>query len=869
MTKAPGDDDGHPTRTLASDSGEHEIEPSVKIKMGGSKNDPVTNTDCAHDVSNDDDDNIAALIDESQDPTPASNDGQYHISDAANNNGPAPAPPAGKNENNTLSQLSNNMINYLDQEDQDQAVASSLRDSLTAAPPSLGLRHRGRNSRTNDAISSASYNSAKIANEAKNDQMNQRFARQQQSSQTNQQQGGGGRGRVGGGLPSPSSTKNNKQTPSSRRRGETAYSVSLDEDVATVDKLLIRIAYGVILTWISLVAFSYWIVPPDCIQWYEGTERNAALVELSILSTAVIMKHFPLLWEMNFMDTLTEGGGGGRGGTGGSRDGMDGDTSNGVSPRRKAILTASMGGTQFSGILAGGLVTQCIAVLTATIMVCFPVPVMIDPVLGSRVHFMRWCEWIPLAGYMTLMTECIDAPEYDGEKLTHPWKVKFTVSALESISTLCGLVFPFCTNFFVWMAAMVFSCVTYSAIIVRYFEKRRLFVSCVWRGGGSVDEIELFERARMSLALHGVCSVVWTLITLNYFVTSAGHLIVPKTWVFMHDPAATMIGECFMDLLAKCLYMALIIEAHHTAFDEAKRANRRLAELRNTMSVVWENSSDTIAISVQKMSGNVTSMVSPSFFRPALIARQQQHGKMEDLSAIILEHSNAVLKSKRGSITNVSKVEGDALPEVAFKLLQKADFASVDLHSAGNSGSFEYIGQNNDAMTSLVVAFTDMLARAWQNRAEEFVFEHDTVLENGSVRTKFEVKVTRLEANTVMTVVRNVSERFRRFEAEKRFVFETTARQKDAEANRFTRHEVKNGLLAAIEICGTVREQLSDDFSLVRHDLGYKIDTNVSEENVSGRIETMAELDTTLHEVLDIVLAETVSCFVMKCLTLY
>ena len=105
--------------------------------------------------------------------------------------------------------------------------------------------------------------------------------------------------------------------------------------------------------------------------------------------------------------------------------------------------------------------------------------------------------------------------------------------------------------------------------------------------------------------------------------------------------------------------------------------------------------------------------------------------------------------------------------------------------------------------------------------------------------------------------MRDVSERYRRFEAEKRFVFETTARQKDAEANRFTRHEVKNGLLAAIEICGNVREQMSDDFSLFQKDVNHA--NLISEESVASRVESITELDRTLHEVLDIVLAETVS----------
>eukprot|EP00571_Detonula_confervacea_P014780 CAMPEP_0172301060 /NCGR_PEP_ID=MMETSP1058-20130122/3025_1 /TAXON_ID=83371 /ORGANISM="Detonula confervacea, Strain CCMP 353" /LENGTH=1228 /DNA_ID=CAMNT_0013011053 /DNA_START=186 /DNA_END=3872 /DNA_ORIENTATION=+ len=631
---------------------------------------------------------------------------------------------------------------------------------------------------------------ARLANEAKNDRVGRRLSEISSSSKT--------------------SKESNKLRTTS----------SLNEDVAHVDRLLIRISFGVVSCWVALVVISYWIVPSGSIQWYEGTERNAAFVELSILSTVVILKYFPFLWEMNCMGSAAPP-----------------SLERGGQPK-----TMMMGRTKISGILAGGFVVQIIAIMTMVIMVSFPVPVMIDPILGSRVHFIRWCEWVPLAGYMTLMTECIDAPEYDGDKFTQPWKTKLFVAGMQSLSTFCGLVFPFCTNLYVWLAVMILSCVTFSVLIFRYFEKRRLFKSCVWKGGGSVDEIELYQRASMSLALHGTCCTVWSLLTLSYFVTSAGHLFVPESWAFLHDHAATMIGECCMDLVAKCLYMALIIEAHHAAFDEATRADRRLAELRNTMGVVWENSSDTIAISVQKMSGNITSMISPSFFRSALLARQQQE---EDISAIVLEHRN------------IAQIKENELPDVGIQIIRKADFASVNLHAADNNGSFERLGRENETMTSLVVAFTDMLARAWQIKSGEVLFEHNATLEDGSVMTKFEVKVTRLEENAVVVVVRNVSERYRRFEAEKRFVFETTARQKDAEANRFTRHEVKNGLLAAIEICGNIREQMSGDISILRKENCHKNGTAFPDEN--GKMENMAELDMTLHEVLDIVLAETMA----------
>ena len=602
--------------------------------------------------------------------------------------------------------------------------------------------------------------------------------------------------------------------------------ISLDDDVANVDALLFRASTYSVITWIGLIFFAYWITPPEQIEWLEGTERNAALVELSILSTAVAMKHGPLFWEMNLFGTAPS-----------------------LESRHRRSMIGSL---RISGILAGGLVVQVIAVATMIIMVSFPVPVLIDPILKSRVHLIRWCEWTPLAGLMTLMTECIDAPEYDGEKLTQPWKKKILISALESISTFCGFIFPFCDNLIVWSVTMIISCVFYSTIIFRYFEKRRLFRTV--KRGRSVDEIELYDRARMSLSLHGMCCVAWTGITFMYFITSAGHFFVPKSWTLFHDTAVTMIGECFMDLVAKILYMALILEAHVAAFDEAKRANRRLAELRNTMSVVWENSSDTIAISVRKASGNVSTMISPSFFQPALIARQEVN--IDNISAVLLEIGNInTTNNRRDSITDCSKVDPRDLNGIGIRIIQKADFADIDLHSARRTNKFEPLSRN-DPMTPRAISFVDMLSRAWRTNMDELVFEHDAILQAGSSRTKFEVKLTRLEENAVVIVIRDVSERYRRFEAEKRFVFETTARQKDAEANRFTRHEVKNGLLAAIEICGNVREQISNDFNLFQK--ANMHDMLISEESVASRVENVAELDRTLHEVLDIVLAETV-----------
>ena len=293
--------------------------------------------------------------------------------------------------------------------------------------------------------------------------------------------------------------------------------------------------------------------------------------------------------------------------------------------------------------------------------------------------------------------------------------------------------------------------------------------------------------------------------------------------------------------------MALILDAHHAIFDESKRANRRLAELRNMMGVVWENSSDTIAISVRKISGNITSMVSPSFFRAELSAAERE--SIQDISAVVLEHSHAVMNSKRG------QTKGIQFSDVGIEVIRRQDFNSVDFHFYGDNVAHEYSDHENKDMTHLIRAFTEILVLAWQDDSEEVVFEYDTPADKGKKKTRYEVMLTRLDGNAKVLVVRNVSERFQRFEAEKRFVFETTARQRDAEANRFTRHEVKNGILAAIEICSNIRDHISHN------------NNRVGEGQMISEAKNVDELDHTLHEVLDIILAGTVSAFVRTDLT--
>jgi hypothetical protein len=106
-----------------------------------------------------------------------------------------------------------------------------------------------------------------------------------------------------------------------------------------------------------------------------------------------------------------------------------------------------------------------------------------------------------------------------------------------------------------------------------------------------------------------------------------------------------------------------------------------------------------------------------------------------------------------------------------------------------------------------MTSICELLVEAWKSKKYKDVLTKSLTQKKGHdiVSICCEATVTRVEDNALMIVIRDISERQKRFEAEKQVVSESTARQKDAAANRFTRHEIKNGILSAIGLCDSLR----------------------------------------------------------------
>ena len=116
----------------------------------------------------------------------------------------------------------------------------------------------------------------------------------------------------------------------------------------------------------------------------------------------------------------------------------------------------------------------------------------------------------------------------------------------------------------------------------------------------------------------------------------------------------------------------------------------------------------------------------------------------------------------------------------------------------------------------------------------EHADKHQCICEMKVSRTR------RYSENTVVAVVRDVTERHRRFEAEQR------ATRDMHTASRFTRHEVKNGLLSGIELTRSLRQSVSSIVKASPADEAEKL----ARDQVDSFIN---ELDRMLHSVMNTV----------------
>lgn len=542
--------------------------------------------------------------------------------------------------------------------------------------------------------------------------------------------------------------------------------------------------------------------------------------------------------------------------------------------------------SSMSGVVFLGLVVVCTATFTNFLMAFAPnSPVIVDPVTGARVHMFRWCEWTCLAFCMTFLVEGCDVPDHHTRSIL---KWAYIHAASQGLSAFCGFVLPLCRTTPEWLIVMSISCATWAIIFPRLHAKRNRLNRI--DKGTRLDEQEVYHRVLIAFQLMTTIVVGWTIIVVVYFIFCCFGPMYAPPGSLLANAAAPIVAESFMDVCLKSFYNFYIISMHEKVFDEGTRAKRRLEELRQTM---WSNSSDVLALSVRSMSGVVTTTVSPTFFRLLQRGRNAQSDRQSTFidvaktsaqahengvagdGGMCFELTPATLK-KLFFIAQGGKSTCSSEYEVSKPLEIRPNLHDFSFQSRGVSSS---LGKSKDGAIPVpddligseeMQALAILIARSWQCLNRDTILPHDLVLSNGfdgGLETiQCEAKVTRLEEASLFLVVRDISERFHRFEAEKLALSEMTARKRDSEANRFTRHEVKNGLLASLGLCDAMSDlakqsQISEVIA--------RLSTIVEPENqddlrqistVFNSIKrTSTELDSTLQEVLDTVLAEAMA----------
>eukprot|EP00592_Proboscia_alata_P004990 CAMPEP_0194370434 /NCGR_PEP_ID=MMETSP0174-20130528/18728_1 /TAXON_ID=216777 /ORGANISM="Proboscia alata, Strain PI-D3" /LENGTH=135 /DNA_ID=CAMNT_0039147895 /DNA_START=136 /DNA_END=540 /DNA_ORIENTATION=- len=125
--------------------------------------------------------------------------------------------------------------------------------------------------------------------------------------------------------------------------------------------------------------------------------------------------------------------------------------------------------------------------------------------------------------------------------------------------------------------------------------------------GSSSADVDKLERARLAYRLLATCAFMWSFLVVLYFFAWLAPLTRyaidnPESW--LHSSSLVFSCESFFEVASKILYLHVISEAHDAVFDDASKSARRLEELRKMIGVVWDSSSDVIAISVRRASTN-------------------------------------------------------------------------------------------------------------------------------------------------------------------------------------------------------------------------------------------------------------------------
>lgn len=209
-------------------------------------------------------------------------------------------------------------------------------------------------------------------------------------------------------------------------------------------------------------------------------------------------------------------------------------------------------------VIAGLMVSNC-ALVANGILAFLPTVVKESAVLGTRIYVVRWCEWVPTAGLMTLMADIVSSTRQRG------LFVPCLVGLGQLLSTFAGMCLAYTESRFIWSVMLLFAIVLYASLYPRLWYKYKILRDTDW----DTYDIEIHERHRFGFQLLALCLIVWTILVVMFFVNLIAVRTLPESHAFRHEAFPMFVDGTF-DVVAKGLFTRLIIDIHYASFTKQR-----------------------------------------------------------------------------------------------------------------------------------------------------------------------------------------------------------------------------------------------------------------------------------------------------------
>lgn len=406
-----------------------------------------------------------------------------------------------------------------------------------------------------------------------------------------------------------------------------------------------------------------------------------------------------------------------------------------------------------------------VALAADAIMLWLPTPIVLDPITGGRVHLTRWVEFGVLGVGQTWIVCALDSPSH---------ALALRTALLTGLSTSCGFFFPLMPGPWSYAALMAFSFLTYFPIFARAAEKREAFDNLPADGLTAFAQRRV--RATVALNMTRLCAVLWTTLPVAYFALW-GVRHARQTARLEPDGLVAQlhfIVDTSINVILKLSYAHVLSGAHVTAASAAQ--GQSATALRDSMEVLWAQYGHVLLVSSRVSntrahtiaSAGLAELIGEASAQPWI--RGHAHGVQSTADDV-----DSISGPDCTGLGGAGASPSDALEAVVRRAWHAASTAdgpcTVQCTLPGGPGGegrpVEVHAGVAPNTALLVIALRDLTTKVALTQARE-----------------------ELEAE------RSASEQ----------VIAQLAREKDADINRFTRHEVKNGMLAALGVCDALRE---------------------------------------------------------------